>query len=103
MRSAYVKLIPNHTLEPHPPCLWPVEHARVRHLELAERQLVDITGSPVCLCERGRQTANPSPEETLDRTRAQSITDFLQSRRRIGIHCPVLHSRPWLSLTAAWP
>ncbi len=81
MRSAYVKLIPNHTLEPHPACLWPVEHACVRYLELAECQLVDVTGSQVRLSERGRQTANPSPEETLDRPWAQSITDFLQSCR----------------------
>src|SRR5205809_3276352 len=102
MRSAYVKLISNHTLEPHPACLWPVEHAGVRYLELAERQLVDITGSQVRLSKRGWQTANPSPEETLVGPVDHRFFAVVPGRRRIEIRCPGLHSQHWLFLTAAW-
>ena len=60
--------------------LRPIENAGLGYLELAEGQLVPISGLEFFWSERRRQTEKPSSrQETLHFHRAQTIADLLQA------------------------
>src|SRR5207247_8897509 len=56
----------------------PVEHARVRELELAHRELVAVAAQAVLGADRLRQPGLPAPEEAPDLLRRQAGGDLGQ-------------------------
>ena len=77
-----VQMVSDYPFKPHPPGLRSVKDTGVGDLELAEGQLVGVTGLEVLGAEGRRQTPPPTPEEAAHGPRTQPITDALQ---RFGI------------------
>ena len=81
VRTAHIQVVADESLKERPPGGRPVEHQRVRHLELAERQLMHIPGAQVGGGEHLREPGKPAPEERGNRARAQPVAQPLQQRR----------------------
>ena len=78
LRLAHIEVVADELFEERPPSRRPVKHPGVGDLELAERQLLDISGAQVLTGQRGRQPPLPAPEEALHRARPEPIADPLQ-------------------------
>src|SRR6476646_9578469 len=63
----------------------PVEHPGVGDLELAKRQLVDVTGAHIGPGQRRGQTRLPAPEEAFHRARSEPVADRLQRRGVLAV------------------
>ena len=77
-----VQMVSDYPFKPHPPGLRSVKDTGLGDLELAEGQLVGVTGLEVLGAEGRRQTPPPTPEEAAHGPRTQPITGALQ---RFGI------------------
>ena len=71
-------MVTNDTLEEGAPCLRPVEDAGIGDLELAEGQLIGVTGLEVVSRKRRGQSVEPAPEEGVHSIGGQPVTDPLE-------------------------
>src|SRR5215216_6160536 len=78
VRPPHVEVVTNQTFEERAAGLRTVEHARIRDLELAKRQVVGVAGLEVFGRKGRRQTMEPAPEEGVHSTGPQSVADALE-------------------------
>jgi hypothetical protein len=79
IRAAHIQMVLNHAFQPHPACCRPVKHTGFGKLELPKCHLISISGPHIGVPKWRRRTSPPPPEKALHCTRAEAITDLLQS------------------------
>src|ERR1700747_2908193 len=78
-------MVADEVFEKRAPGCRTLEPPGIRDLELAKRQLVDVSGVQIRAGERGGQPLLPAPKEALHRAGSEPVADLLQRQGVLAI------------------